>query len=457
MPTLLEEHKPLHCSSRNPSQSSTGGGRSQKQILEDELMVDYIENLKEQGLDPSALYNQRELGGTDSEGWAQEEEDYILEERNDGWTKSDIDDFENMSTSDGNIGVVEEILSKRERVNGLQYLIVWEGASIDEARWVPELALVDQQAKEMIDKFLVEEQLIAEAFCTDSESDEDDDLLGGSDDDSEDDDDDLRAEREIERKVDRMSDEQVARLLAKQEELGMGSESLMLFDGLDGDEGEDNDEDDGFLPASASRRRLRVNKTPKRAKDEFPSASMTADAYDGFDVMDFERPSISAKKRTRARKGKPVFELSDSELERSMNDAWDLDRHKKSAKKREREELRAAGLLGKGRPGKPNMKAKYKEGMSIEEVKDEMRDFLMGDNTTYVMRPLVENVHLLTPAVFRYLQWTRHTARSSMRSRTPSTSSRNRLEREQRASQLCIVHSGLSSTLRLPSGALKAK
>lgn len=453
-PVIMQEVKPEGTVNRSRSQAGKGAGRSKKQILEDELMADYIENLKEQGLDPSARYSQRELGGTDSEGWAPEEEDNILQERNDVWTRSDIDDLDNMSTSDGNIGIVEEILSKRERINGVQYLVVWEGTSMDEARWVPELALVDQKSKEMIDKFLVEEQLIAEAFCTDSESDssEDDDLLDGADDDSEDDDKELRAEREIERKIERMSDEQVARLLAKQEELGMGAESLMLFDGLDGDEGEEEEEDDGFMPASASRRRPRVNKTPKSAKGEFPSATMTADAYDGFDVMDFERPSISVKKRTKGRKGKPVFELSDSELERSMNDAWDLDRHKKSAKKREREELRAAGLLGKGRPGKPDIKAKYKEGMNIEEIKEEMRDFLMGDNTTYVLPSIFEDLNMLTYVDFHCLQWTRHTARSSMRLRTLSISSRSPLVKEQRVFRSCTAPNVLFFTPRPPSG-----
>lgn len=374
-----------------------GPPRSQKQILEDELMTDYIENLKEQGLDPSAPYNQRELGGTDDDDqWAdelEEEEKNILEERNEGWTKSDLSDFDNLSTSDGNIGIIEEILSKRDRKSGAQYLIVWEGTSMDEARWVPELLLVDKQAKEMIDKFLVEEQLTAEAFCTDSESDsdEDDDLLNGPDDDDDiDDDAELIMERQLERKIGRMSDEQIARLLAKQEELGMGTDSLMLFDGLDGDEGEveEEDDEDDWLPSSASRRRPRANKTPKRAKGEFPSATLTADAYDGFDVMDFERPSISAKKRIKARKGKPILDISDSELERSMADAWDLDRMKKSAKKREREELRAAGLLGKGGAGKPDMKSKYKEGMNIEDIKEELKDFLMGSNTTLSLSPM---------------------------------------------------------------------
>lgn len=373
-----------------------GPPRSQKQNLEDDLMADYIENLKKQGLDPSAPYNQRELGGTDDEQWTHEledEEKNILEERNGGWTKSELSDFDNLSTSDGNIGIVEEILSKRDRKSSVQYLVVWEGTSMDEARWVPELSLVDKQAKEMIDKFLVEEQLIAEAFCTDSESDSDeyDDLLNGPDDDDDiDDDAELIMERQLERKIERMSDEQIARLLAKQEELGMGTDSLMLFDGLDGDEGEveEEDDEDDWLLSSASRRRPRIKKAPKRAKGEFPSATLTADAYDGFDVMDFERPSISAKKRTKARKGKPIFDISDSELERSMADAADLDRMKKSAKRRNREELRAAGLLGKGQPGKPDMKAKYKEGMNINDIKEELKDFLIGSNTTLSLPPM---------------------------------------------------------------------
>ena len=370
--------------------------KSQKQILEDELMADYIENLQEQGLDPSAPYNQRELGGTDDEQWADEldeEEKNILEERNESWTKSELSDFDNLSTSDGSVGIVEEILSKRDRKSGVQYLIVWEGASTDEARWVPELSLVNKQAKEMIDKFLVEEQLIAEAFCTDSESDSDenDDLRSGPDDDNYvDDDAELIMERQLERKIERMSDEQIARLLAKQEELGMGTDSLMLFDGLDGDEGEAEEEEDEeeWLPSSASRRRPRVSKVPKRAEGEFSSAAWTADAYDGFDVMDFQRPSISAKKRIKTRKGRPIFDISDSELERSMEDAWGLDRMKKSAKKREREELRAAGLLGKGQAGKTDTKAKYKEGMTIEDIKEELKGFLMGSNTTLSLPPM---------------------------------------------------------------------
>ncbi len=358
-----------------------------KKSIDDALLADYIENLREQGLDPSAPFKPRDLGGSDDDAWInecdEEEENY-----NNGWTRSDLSDFDDLSTSDGESGgVVGAVLAQRERKSGAQYLIVWEGSDMDEARWILQDLILDEASKNKIAAFHAEEALLAEAFCSDSESDDsdDDDMLDGRDsgDESVDDDADLKEQL----KISRMSDEQIARLMTKQEELGMGSSDLLLFDGFE--DGDDVDDEEGFLPASHSRRKPRKTtktpRTPKRAKGEFSSATLTADAYDGFDVMDFERPSLSIKKRTTGRKGRPVFDLSDSELERSMEDAWNLDRQTKTAKKREREELRAQGLLGKGKsPGKPDMKQKYKEGMNISDIKEEMKGFLMGTNTTWV-------------------------------------------------------------------------
>ncbi len=97
--------------------------------------------------------------------------------------------------------------------------------------------------------------------------------------------------------------------------------------------------------------------------------------------MDFDRPSL--KKKPKGRKGKLEFDLSDSELEASMQMAWDNDRVKKKERKQEREELRAQGLLG-SKNGKPELKQKYKEGMGIHAVKEEIKNFLMGTDTTQV-------------------------------------------------------------------------
>jgi hypothetical protein len=131
-----------------------------------------------------------------------------------------------------------------------------------------------------------------------------------------------------------------------------------------------------MLPSRKTRAKGRSGKRPR---GEFPAAGLLADAYDGFDVMDFDRPSL--KKKPKGRKGKLVFDLSDSELEASMQMAWDNDRIKKKERKQEREELRAQGLLG-SKNGKPDLKQKYREGMGIDAVKEEIKSFLMGNNTT---------------------------------------------------------------------------
>jgi len=93
------------------------------------------------------------------------------------------------------------------------------------------------------------------------------------------------------------------------------------------------------------------------------------------------------KKKPKGRKGKVPFDLSDSELEASMGLAWDNDRRKKKEKKQEREALRAQGLLGK-KTNKPDLKARFSEGMSIGAVKNEIKNFLIGDNTTLTLPPM---------------------------------------------------------------------
>lgn len=149
---------------------------------------------------------------------------------------------------------------------------------------------------------------------------------------------------------------------------------MVLFD----DEADDDEEENfiGFSQRSKKDRKSKI-RSPNPAKGEFPNATALADAYDGFDVMDFERPSL--QKKPKGRKGKLAFDNSDSELEASMAKAWDNDRVKKKERKQEREELRAQGLLG-SKNGKVDMKAKFKEGMGIHDVKEAMKAFLMGSS-----------------------------------------------------------------------------
>jgi len=122
------------------------------------------------------------------------------------------------------------------------------------------------------------------------------------------------------------------------------------------------------------------NTSAKSRKTKFPSASAFADAlesdpYHGFDIMDFNRPSL--RKKAKGRKGPPDLMLSDSELEMELERAWRNDREKKKSKKQKREELRSQGLLGRS-IGRPDFKSKYAHGMGVDDLKSEIRSFLLS-------------------------------------------------------------------------------
>lgn len=108
------------------------------------------------------------------------------------------------------------------------------------------------------------------------------------------------------------------------------------------------------------------------------------DGYGRFDPMDWERPSIR-RKRGKGAKAKLELNLDemDSDLERTLQAAWKTDRQKKTERKRQRQELRARGLLSKKRTAE-DPRIKYPGGMTTEQVVDELREFLIGDSDRYV-------------------------------------------------------------------------
>lgn len=385
--TLLQSYRPTTsktiesgCSSRARSRRSSLSRRSYqtKRDHEQALFEDYIQNIDAQGSGSEMAYNQRDLGGTVSDAWQESNASSGNTFENLPQTeldRSELRDLNNLSTFDEGPGSVQAILSKRERKGGVQYLVVWGDRSMDEARWVPTSTLTEAKAMTLIKQFEAEKKLMAEMSDgrdMDSDSDLENDLtedegLGPANDDI-----DLQ-----QRNLDRITDEQVARLLAKQEEFDMRSDDLILYDGSP-----DIDRYDWDLPipvaSNRSRYRLRKGPMTKEFKGDFPAASALADAYDGFDILDFERPSL--KNKPKGRKGKLAIDLSDSGPEAAMQMAWDNDWSKKKQRKMQRQELRVQGLLGK--KDKPDLKVKYKEGMGIHDVADEIKSFLISDRTT---------------------------------------------------------------------------
>jgi hypothetical protein len=375
----------LSTSSKKKRKSGRRGRGNTAQDRDEELIADYIANMDQDDLDALKSFGARELGGTDDDAWVETETSSgepphsTRKPFQNGWNRSDIDDFDDLSTSDGVMGDVQAILSKRDRHKGVQYLVVWEEQTVDEARWVPATTLTSIQALSHIESFEAEEKLIAEFENHEDDGTTDSEEIG--DEDSIDDSDDGASEDEkLERKKAAMSDEQIARLLAKQEELGMGSDELLLFDDNDdADEEELAISKSSFIPLMFASKKAKNSRGPKRPRGEFPSATLLADAYDSFDIMDRDR--LSLKLKGKGRKGKLPFDISDSELEASMQMTRENDRSKKTRKKQEREELRAQGMLG-SKYGKPDLKQKYKEGMGIYAVAEEIKTFLMSNHTT---------------------------------------------------------------------------
>lgn len=175
-----------------------------------------------------------------------------------------------------------------------------------------------------------------------------------------------------------VTDEALARLLARQEELGLDDDEIMLLAGSAF----------GGMPSSR-------NKTPHAGKENIrfksartakaggrgpvPSAREVADAFDDLDLMDWGRHNPPRKPKSK--RGQPTFDISDSELEETLQATFKADRLRKTEKKQQREELRAQGLLGKNvDPNDPRVK--YQNGMTLDQIKEEMRTFLCSADET---------------------------------------------------------------------------
>ncbi|OAF57386.2 hypothetical protein VC83_04631 [Pseudogymnoascus destructans] len=357
--------------------SRNGSGRNRKiRSVEDEMMNDYITNLEEQGLYVLGLGNGRELGDNDNDIFQQRDSspDSDMELLEENLDPSDFLDQDTLELLDEVSGPIDAVLSRRDAKSGLQYLVAWSEYMSDKSGWVPAAAaaLLTPQALNLIGKFEANTKLVTESLDGDADDSDsaDDDLTESTD--SEDDDMDL-----IQRQFDNLNDEKMARLLAKQFEFGFDSSELALFDGL-------NEPSGGSSSTARNRKREQFQlreKVSRTHQSGFPSATRLADAYDGFDVMDFERPSL------KGRKGRLPFDVSDPELEASMQSAWENDRVKKKQRKEDREHRRALGVLGI-HPDKPDLSMKYKEGMGIMAIKEEIRLFLIGKNTTLALPPM---------------------------------------------------------------------
>jgi hypothetical protein len=350
-------------------------------------MDDYMQNLDDFGLTGDMMgasgFARREMdldAGSHNDWESASGSQLDGDDENGGWDSDMLQDFDGMSTSSDVMDTVVRILSKRTRTSGLHYLCVYEGAVPDDARWLPANFLARAAEKELIRAFEEAAELRELAMVASSNSSGEDD-----DDEEEDEEGDEDEEEEDDEELD---DETIARVLQKQEELGLGSDEVLLYGG------------DEFFAGSSSAKtsfrgygrpsKNRQARVPGNRDPSFPSASAMVDAlamdpYAGFDIMDTERPSLKPKKK--GRRGQMPPELEDADLNEQLQNSWAADRAKKRVKKAEREEQRQQGLLG--RKGKSaNVQVKYKGGFGMDDILEEVREFLLDDRQTLSLPPM---------------------------------------------------------------------
>ncbi|EEH03144.1 G-patch and R3H domain-containing protein c [Histoplasma capsulatum G186AR] len=311
------------------------------------------------------------------------------------WNSADLEDLNDLSSSDELPDEIGRIFSMREKGKSIQYLLTGVGQSVDKARWIRKELLTMPSASELIRRFeenvaLIEprREKVSEPSSDPGEEEEEEEEEEEKDGDDEDDDEEEFDQDLHDGMKQDLNDEQMARLLQTQDSFGLGTDDFLLLDGNGGFGGFDNFSRPKFSYGSS----LSKPKKRRNRNGHFPSASAFADAldkdpYGGFDVMDFDRPSLRKKPKGRRHAHQYDFDLSDSDLVRELQASWENDRNKKKAKKQEREELRAQGLLGT-KYGKIDMKAKYTEGMSIDDVKLEIRAFLASSSQSLSLPPM---------------------------------------------------------------------
>ncbi|KAK3941149.1 hypothetical protein QBC46DRAFT_383338 [Diplogelasinospora grovesii] len=179
-----------------------------------------------------------------------------------------------------------------------------------------------------------------------------------------------------------VDDETLARLLSKQEELGVGSHELVRCSGSYL-EIESSTTSARNLPGAASK----AGRGPNRKKGTRASASAVAEAFDDLDLTDWDQPVPWKSGKGRRSKQPPAFNVSDSELDAALRTAWQRDRERKKKRKLEREELRTQGLLGK-HANPDDLRVKYRTGMKLDDVKTELTAFLVGTAETIQFPPM---------------------------------------------------------------------
>jgi hypothetical protein len=403
-------------------------GPSQREMEEEAVLQDYIANIKDDETEddePEITARNEHFRFFKGAG----EENVKVQTRSSGkqkmpdmfdenleWNSSDLEDLGDLSTTDDEVAEVGRVYADRRRPSGFQYLVTAVGKGPDDARWVlaekmtsatatTEIRFFEQRRKAKLDL----QEGTCDDLSTESNEDEDEvlddlrDMVESEDDENE----------RLFKLTASMTDAQIAQAIAMQDKLGMPTNKVLLFNGQEGSESANEDD---FIPFSSKQHtpHQKGSKRNLRKNGSFPSAGAFADAleqdpYSGFDVMDFDRPSLKPKRKGRKSAGLP-FELEDEDLALQLQQSWDNDRSKKAARKKEREETRQAGLLGsKAANGRVDLHTKYQNsGMDADQIRAEIRSFMVQEVEALALAPMAADMRASVHRLARALNLKSH-------------------------------------------------
>ncbi|KAK7619530.1 hypothetical protein IWX48DRAFT_587194, partial [Phyllosticta citricarpa] len=164
---------PAASTNESSSGALPGNGKAKKPVKkwkatmpsDDEAITDYLENIRAQKTDSSGedqhlmdSINRRPLGEGDGGDWYMESsaesvgirENVLQNPHKNDWDSPDLEDFDQLSTSSEMIGKIARILRKRERSSGIQYLVVFDKTTDDEARWISVDSVTEEHDKQVV-------------------------------------------------------------------------------------------------------------------------------------------------------------------------------------------------------------------------------------------------------------------------------------------------------------------
>ncbi|KAL8405048.1 hypothetical protein RB594_009800 [Gaeumannomyces avenae] len=172
-----------------------------------------------------------------------------------------------------------------------------------------------------------------------------------------------------------IDDEELARLLAKQESFGIHGDELILFD------------EAAAWSVRSPRSRRKGPQAFLKENNPADNAAAVADVLDDLDlVMDWNRTN-PLRKKPKGKHGTANFDVADEDLRAVVEATFEKDRLKKKERKQEREELRAKGLLGK-HPNPDDPRVKYVYGINIDELQQEFATFLITGDQICTLPPM---------------------------------------------------------------------